>query len=144
MIREAGTCVDFDGVGVILRGPSGCGKSDLALRLIRQGARLVADDMTLIMNDRDGLTASAPPAIAGMIEVRGIGIVRLSHAASTRLAAVIDLVSGAAVERMPEPATCDLLGVRLPRYALCAFEASSADKVRLVADLAAGRLGIVP
>lgn len=128
---------------MILRGPSGCGKSDLALRLIRQGARLVADDITVIGTDRDGLTASAPPAIAGMIEVRGIGIVRLPYAASTKLAAVIDLVAGTAVERMPEPATCELLGVQVPRYALCAFDASSADKVRLVADLASGKLGLV-
>jgi serine kinase of HPr protein (carbohydrate metabolism regulator) len=143
MIRIAGTCVEYDGLGVILRGPSGCGKSDLALRLIRQGASLVADDVIEIRSEDGRLLAAAPAAIAGMIEARGIGIVRLPHVASTGVTLVVDLVAGEAVERMPEPASCELLGVRVPAVALAALEASAVDKVRLAALLAAGRLSAV-
>src|SRR5262249_10210087 len=64
---------------VLLRGPSGAGKSDLALRLIDRGARLIADDQTHLARKGRALVATAPPAIAGMIEVRGIGIVKLGR-----------------------------------------------------------------
>jgi len=62
---------------VLLRGPSGSGKSDLALRLIDDGARLIADDQTHLAKKGHALIATPPPAIAGMIEVRGIGVVKL-------------------------------------------------------------------
>lgn len=68
------TTIAIDGAGVLLRGPSASGKSDLALRLIDDGARLVADDRTVLAL-RDGIVeASAPPSIRGKIEVRGLGI----------------------------------------------------------------------
>lgn len=126
-----------------MRGPSGAGKSDLALRLIRRGAGLVADDAIEIRHDNGCLFASAPASIAGMLEVRGIGIVRLPHVATSRVGAVIDLVAAHLVERLPEDAVCEWLGVGVPRYALAAFEASAVDKVRVAAELAAGRLSTV-
>ncbi|RME65602.1 MAG: aldolase, partial [Alphaproteobacteria bacterium] len=46
MERVHGTCVAIDGAGVLILGPSGAGKSDFALRLIDEGAVLVADDYT--------------------------------------------------------------------------------------------------
>ena len=63
---------------VLLRGPSGAGKSDLALRLIEAGGRLVADDQTRIVRYGEVLIASAPAALAGLLEVRGVGIVKLA------------------------------------------------------------------
>ena len=65
MIRVHGTSVALDGEGVLLRGPSGCGKSDLALRLIDQGARLVADDQTELSLDGGDISMTAPATIAG-------------------------------------------------------------------------------
>ena len=73
-----GSCVSRDGDGVLLIGPPGSGKSDLALRLLGRGFSLVADDRVDIA---DGI-AAPPAALAGLLEVRGLGIVRLPYAAT--------------------------------------------------------------
>ncbi len=127
------TCVAVDGVGVLLCGPSGSGKSDLALRLIDGGAALVADDR-VVLSVKDGrLVGRAPRAIAGLIEVRGLGPLPVRSVPSAPVALVVDLVPDAAVERLPEPDLRELLGVPLPLVRLDPFEASAAAKVRLAA-----------
>ena len=71
------TCVSLYGAGLIIRGPSGAGKSDLALRLIDRGARLVADDRVDLLVSDNGVIARAPETLAGLLEVRGLGILRV-------------------------------------------------------------------
>lgn len=118
----------------LLRGPSGAGKSDLALRLIEAGGRLVADDQTRITRSGRTLLATAPTALAGLIEVRGIGIVKLARGqllSRSSLSLLVDLVPIDRIERLPEPANEDLLGVRLPVLALAPFETSAIAKLRL-------------
>ena len=139
MIRVHGTCVDIDGAGVLLRGPSGAGKSDLALRLIDEGARLVADDQVEIERDGDRLNLRPPATIAGMMEVRGLGLFRFGHLPST-LSLVIDLVLADSVERLPDPATVEFLGVCVPVFRLAPWEASATAKTRLAARIAAGTM----
>jgi HPr kinase/phosphorylase len=129
MLLVHGTCVAIDGRGVLLRGPPGSGKSDLALRLIDSGARLVADDQTRIEEKEGRLLASPPAAIAGRIEVRGVGIVALSHLAAAPLELVVDLAVAGKVERLPLPRVCSLLGRDVPLLALAPFEASAPAKV---------------
>jgi serine kinase of HPr protein (carbohydrate metabolism regulator) len=125
------TAVALDGVGVLLRGPPGSGKSDLALRLIDGGAQLIADDQTVIVR-RDGRLFAAPPAaIAGRLEVRGLGIVAVDYAIDRPLAAVFDLVPQATIERLPEPGTVVLLTISLPLIRLDPTPSSAAAKVRL-------------
>jgi HPr kinase/phosphorylase len=125
------TAIALDGVGALLRGPPGCGKSDLALRLIDHGARLIADDQTVLSRRGDRLFAAPPPAIAGRLEVRGLGIVAVDHASGVPVVAVFDLLPPGAIERLPEPATVGLLDVALPLMQLDATAASAAAKVRL-------------
>ena len=72
-----GTCIEIDGLGVLLRAPSGGGKSDLALRLIDDGAHLVADDQVQLTARAGRLVATAPLRISGRMEVRGLGIVEV-------------------------------------------------------------------
>ena len=124
--------------GVLLRGPSGAGKSDLALRLIDAGGRLVADDQVCLASEAAALFAAAPTALAGRIEVRGLGIVAVPALARARLVLAVDLTERAAVERLPEPTTVTLGGIVLPLVRLAAFEASAVAKVRLAVALAAG------
>jgi hypothetical protein len=71
------SCVAIGRHGVLILGNSGAGKSDLALRLIDQGAVLVADDRTVLFVDKGALHARAPASISGLLEVRGLGIVKL-------------------------------------------------------------------
>ena len=119
---------------VLLRGPSGAGKSDLALRLIDAGARLIADDQTHLERKGRVLVASAPAAIAGRMEVRGIGIVRLTRTqliARAPVALLVDLVPPDHVERMPEPVHEVQEDITLPLLALAPFEISALAKLRL-------------
>ncbi|MEE9318088.1 MAG: HPr kinase/phosphatase C-terminal domain-containing protein, partial [Rhodospirillales bacterium] len=125
------TCVEMDGKGVLLMGPPGSGKSDLALRLIDGGARLVADDRTdLVLND-DKLTARAPKELAGRIEVRGIGIVALDAVQDIPVALVVEMAPAEELERIPDPASFEVLGARIPRIRLDPFQASATAKVRV-------------
>jgi serine kinase of HPr protein (carbohydrate metabolism regulator) len=127
--------------GVLLRGPSGAGKSDLALRLIDAGARLVADDQTELSRRGRRLLGSAPATIAGLMEVRGVGIVRLGRAqlmAQVPIGLLVDLVPPKRIERLPEPARESVLGLDLPVLALTPFEVSAPAKLRLaLAQIAA-------
>lgn len=119
----------IDGRVVLISGRSGSGKSDLAVRLIDRGALLVADDYTRV-EARDGrLIASAPPQIAGRIELRGVGIVELASAVEGMVALLVDL--DRAAERMPaEPLpTTPFDGIAIPTIGLAAFEASAPIKV---------------
>jgi HPr kinase/phosphorylase len=128
-----GTCVDVDGAGVLLRGPSGCGKSDLALRLIRQaGARLVADDQVDLVAQAHHVHASPPPSLAGLMEVRGVGIVPMEHLERTALALLVDLCPLSEVERLPEDESDTILGHAFPRCRVYPFEVSSIEKLRLI------------
>ena len=130
------TCIAVEGPagprGILLRGASGAGKSDLALRLIDQGARLVADDQcALSLGPGPNLIARAPETLAGQIEVRGVGIVETPPLAEAAVALIVDLVPGGPLERMPAAREETLLGVTVPCLALDPFEASALAKLRL-------------
>jgi len=90
--------------GVLILGESGAGKSGLALRLLAAGARLVADDRVELFSRADALWAKPPAQLAGLIEARGVGIVRLPHAVEARVALAVHLVGRDRVPRLPEPA----------------------------------------
>lgn len=142
MVRAHGTCIEIDGTGILLLGDPGAGKSDLALRLMEGGARLVADDQTELRALEDGavLQARAPEAIAGLFEVRGLGVVPWDALEETLVRVVVELVAPGVVERMPEPESWEVEGVVLPLWRLAPFEASAPAKVRLAARMATGAI----
>ena len=126
------SCAARDGHGVLLLGPPGSGKSDLVLRLLDRGFLLVADDRV----DLDGDHASAPPALAGLLEVRGLGILRLPYLPRARLALAVTL--GTPPVRLPAPARHQPTGV--PLLAIDASRPAAAQIVALALDCALGRL----
>jgi serine kinase of HPr protein (carbohydrate metabolism regulator) len=125
------TTLDIAGLGVLILGGSGAGKSDLALRLIADGALLVADDQTDVEARGNELWARAPEKITGLIEARGVGIVPAAIKRASRLALAVQLAD--APERMPERRTWSLpgSGVQIPLIELSPFEASAPAKLRL-------------
>ena len=125
------SAVAIDGRAVLLRGASGAGKSDLALRLIDAGARLVADDQSELARQGERILVRAPATISGLIEVRGVGIVRLDPLAEAPLALIVDLVAPEAVERLPERRAEPILGLAVALIAVAPFEVSAVAKVRL-------------
>ena len=132
------SCVELNQTGVVLRGPSGSGKSDLALRLIDAGGRLIADDRLAVERAGDRLLGRPAAALAGLLEVRGFGIVRLPYGAVCELGLVVDLDPQAWPARLPEPEAVALLGLSLPCLRLDPRAPSACAKVRLA--LAAERV----
>lgn len=126
------SCVARDGEGVLLLGPSGAGKSDLALRLIDRGFSLLADDRVDIA---DGV-AHPPAALAGLLEVRGLGIFRLPWCLEARLALAVELVP--ANPRLPTPRRHAVLD--LPMISLDPTPAAAALRVAFALDATMGRL----
>jgi len=127
------TTVALDGRAVLISGPSGSGKSDLALRLLDRGFVLVSDDQTIVKKDGSKLVATAPPTIAGKLEVRGIGIVDVERAENAPVALVVELTSE--IQRLPDDSRDRLiLGVRVPLINVDAMAASAPSKVALALD----------
>ena len=130
-IRLHATCIELGATGVLLLGASGSGKSDLALRLIDRGARLVGDDRLLVERRQGQLFGRPVTTLAGLLEVRGFGIVKLPWCPESRLGLAVALQPGAPPERLPEPETYDLLGVPLPLLRLDPDAPSADAKIRL-------------
>ena len=124
------SCAARHGSGVLLTGAPGSGKSDLVLRLLDHGFALVADDQVEVV---DGV-ASPPASLAGLLEVRGLGIVRLPFEADVPLALVAVLGSGA---RLPAPAR-HALG--LPVVMIDPTRASAPARLGLALECALGRV----
>ena len=139
------TCIALDGRAALLMGPSGAGKSDLALRCIglnhnlagcAHQAVLVADDRVILERSGSGVIARPPPAIAGKLEVRGLGVVDLPAASEARLTLLVELVDPGEIERLPDPAPeVEIMGLQWPVLRVAPFQASAPLKVllRLVA-----------
>jgi serine kinase of HPr protein (carbohydrate metabolism regulator) len=153
-MRVHATAVAVGPHAVLLRGPSGAGKSDLALRMLALPAeavalafghasavRLVADDQVDIAFADGEITAAAPTAIAGLIEVRGVGVISIGSVDGARVRLITDLSAGGAVERLPEPdAAIAFGGILLPHLHVAPFEASAPVKVLLALADAIRRL----
>lgn len=133
MILHATTAARF-GSGswsaVVIRGPSGSGKSLLALRLLAAGWRLVADDRTLVWGSGGRLWGRAPSTLAGLIEMRTVGV---AQAPAVELAPIVLVVTqtdpGETLERIPDPAETEILGVRLPELKLSLLEEGATVKL---------------
>lgn len=106
------SCVALDGRGLLILGPSGTGKSALALRLISLGALLVADDRTELCRDGPSLVARCPAPIRGVIEARGIGLLRTTVVDSAKVALVADL-GHTEPDRLPPQRKITVLGCEL-------------------------------
>ena len=131
------SCVALEGRAILLCGLSGSGKSDLALQLIDRGFTLVADDQTIVRKQGQRLLASSPTTIAGLLEIRGIGIVTMPTVTDVQVALVVELRGD--IERMPdESRERRLLDLPVPLISIDATTASAPSKVALALD----RLGL--
>ena len=136
------TCVALSGYAVIIRGAPCSGKSDLALRLIdepgygihseRIRGRLVGDDQIILRRSADDLLVSPVGPLAGLLEIRGIGIAKVPHQTDVPLALVVDLEPNSEIGRLPDPEmrVFEALDVSVPLIAIDADQPSAAARVR--------------
>jgi len=115
--------------GALITGPSGSGKSDLMLRALNDGWRLVADDRVLLWISGGRLFGRAPASLAGLMELRGLGVWPISPLAFAEVALLALCVGPARIERMPDPQFESLLGLPIPSVRLTALEASAPAKL---------------
>ena len=134
MIRHGGLIALRQGGvwrGALIEGASGVGKSDLALRALDQGFRLVADDRVLTFAAGARLYGRAPDTLAGLIEVRGLGVVDTAAVAFAEIALVVRCVDAPeTVERLPEPRFESMMGVDVPVFDLWPREPAAPAKIR--------------
>jgi serine kinase of HPr protein (carbohydrate metabolism regulator) len=128
------SAVQIGSRGVLIRGASGSGKSSLLLQLISAEPgrnTLVADDRVMLEVRDARLFASPPAALAGVLEVRGQGLLRLPHVARTAIDLVADLVAAAEAPRMPTPAErlALLMGISIPRIFIACGAIDGAARV---------------
>jgi HPr kinase/phosphorylase len=135
---EHATCVAWKGQGVLLTGPSGIGKSDLALRLIKSGAELVADDQVRLHATESGLMASSPENVRGLLEVRGVGLVRFPYSEEAGVAMVVSLLADPKSEpRLPDKCHTIILNIELPLISIYPFYDSAPAKIMTVLEAVA-------
>lgn len=107
------SCVALNGGAVLILGQSGAGKSALALNLMAFGAELVADDRTEVYTRNGAAWARAPESIRGLIEARGIGILKAAAVPTARIDFVVDLDQTEEM-RLPPQRKKEICGVKLP------------------------------
>jgi HPr kinase/phosphorylase len=120
--------------GILIRGPSGSGKSSLVMELLggdARTARLVADDRVILSVLHGRLVADVPAALAGLLEVRGLGLVKLPHIAPVVIRLIVDIVAPENCPRLPDGAEAwaAIGGLSLPRLSLPAGAARGRDRI---------------
>ena len=123
-----GVLLNIGNAGVLIIGESGTGKSDCALELLSRGARLVADDVVEIERVGAKLVGKAPERFAGLLEVRGLGIVdvrkffRDGYEPDHKVDICIEFQDRAASEHLErlgnKSPDIAILGVKIPKYTL--------------------------
>jgi len=123
MITVHGSCVSLSGAGVLVRGASGAGKSRFVQLVLDTAARqqryacLVADDRVRLGSQGGRVVARPHPELLGLLEVRGLGIVRLPHEDAAVVRLLVDIVAATDMLRMPDQVdgAAYVLGVEVPR-----------------------------
>ncbi|MDG1739408.1 MAG: HPr kinase/phosphatase C-terminal domain-containing protein [Paracoccaceae bacterium] len=128
-------CVAVEGRGLLILGPSGSGKSSLTLELMALGARLVADDRVILCKHAGRIRAQAPDTLRGLVEARGVGILKSEYLMQVYVDAIVDMQK-TEHDRLPELRTIEILGQPIPCYYKCESPSLPAALLQL---LKAGR-----
>ena len=117
--------------GILFRGKSGSGKSELALKFIEnKNAVLVADDIVLLENRKNKLFGKVPENIAGLLEIRNVGISNYKYIPEAEISLLVNLVQTKQnLERFPKNKSENILGVEIPAIDLYAEDMTIVEKI---------------
>lgn len=117
--------------GILFRGKSGSGKSELALKFIEnKNAVLVADDIVLLENRKNKLFGKVPENIAGLLEIRNVGISNYKYIPEAEISLLVNLVQTKQnLERFPKNKSENILGVEIPAIDLYAEDTTILEKI---------------
>ena len=114
-------CFCFHQHAILLRGDAGSGKSDITLRAIQDAkALLVADDQVNLRIKGNKLFASAPKSLAGLLEIRGLGFLKLPYLEQAEVKLVVDLVASDSIPAFAQEKYESLEGISIPCLKLSA------------------------
>ena len=128
--RIHGTSVALGENGLLILGVSGSGKSDLALRLIDSGATLISDDQTVCMKKANDVRLFSMEKIYGLIEIRGVGLMKVPYIENIKLSMIVELVDKE-IDRFSTKKKKILLGLKFPLIKIFSKEASAVAKIKL-------------
>lgn len=112
--------LEIDQIGILIIGKSGSGKTSLMMGLLERAkqenkeAYLVTDDRVHLKTSGEKLDAETPGTIAGLVEIRGYGVIAHPNKNTTAIKLVVELVKDESIERMPEQKYYEFEGMRLP------------------------------
>lgn len=117
--------------GILFRGKSGSGKSELALKFIEnKNAVLIADDIVLLENRKNKLFGKVPENIAGLLEIRNVGISNYKYIPEAEISLLVNLVQTKQnLERFPKNKYENILGVEIPAIDLYADDMTIVEKI---------------
>ncbi len=105
----------YEGMGCLIIGESGTGKSRLLVEAIELGARLIADDQVRLCAIHERLVASPLPTLEGVVELRGLGLIRRADVVHSHpIHLVLSLDATAEGERQPTEEAYEFQGTRTP------------------------------
>ena len=94
------------------------------------GGSLISDDYTQLMVVNSQLIGSPPDTIKGLMEVRGVGLLRVPYIHSARMDAMVMCDSKESIERLPPMIHTEIEGIKLRQIRLYPFESSAVAKLR--------------
>ncbi len=117
--------------GILFSGKSGCGKSELALKFIEnKDAVLVADDVVLLEKRKNKLFGKVSANIAGLLEIRNVGISNYKFVPEAEISLLVNLVQTKQnLERFPKNKSENILGVEIPAIDLYADDMTIVEKI---------------
>ncbi|MAV88757.1 MAG: hypothetical protein CMM67_11010 [Rhodospirillaceae bacterium] len=137
------SAISLNGDGILIKGPSGSGKTDLALRLIESGGKLISDDQVIIKRKAKKLFLSSPEGLNGLMQLPGIGIVKVDHVQNIPLELVVKLQPYNVLEPFPINNQEFIEDFSIPSLNLYSFAISATAKIKIALDVQRNKIRLI-